>query len=96
MKANNYRSGFSIIEIIIVVAVVALGGALGYTYLNAQHKTATKDVSTQSAVATDVKLAPTVSGTSDLDVAATTVDQTDPETSNSADLNEFESELGDF
>lgn len=96
MTAARHQSGFSIIEVIIVVAIVALGGVLGYTYYSVQQKTASKDVSTQSAVATDVQPAPTVSGTSDLDVAATTIDQTDPETSSESDMSEFESELADF
>ena len=63
--------GFSIIEIIIVIAVIGVIAALGYVYVNrsAQVSNSTQEVSTA------VPEAPQITSTKDLDTATSTVEE---------------------
>lgn len=96
MKLRTKQSGFSIIEIVIVLVVLGIIGFLGYAFYNNQmHKTATND-NAQTTTAQDVQSAPTISKTSDLDTAATILDQADLSSNNSSDASQLDSELANF
>lgn len=75
MKTN---SGFSIVEALIAVAVVVLVGLVGYN-LYSMQQARNESTSEQQAVAKEVPEAPNIKDTSDLDEAAKTLDQIDPE-----------------
>jgi len=97
MKTRHDQSGFSIVEILLVVAVLAIIGFLGYTFYNNQvNKTASSDQqeSSQAVMVSDVNTAPAINSTSDLDAATKTLDQTDP--SSSSDVSQLDSELANF
>jgi len=101
MKIRTNQSGFSAVELLIIVAVVAVLGFVGYSVYNRQQtETADTDTSQQaseqSATASDVKSAPNISSTSDLDKASATLDQTDPGGSNNTDAGELDSQLSAF
>jgi prepilin-type N-terminal cleavage/methylation domain-containing protein len=85
MRRISSQHGFSIVETLLVVAVVVVLGLVGYKVYHRQHDTTATNSSqsTGSATANDVASAPEVKSTSDLDKAATTLDQTDPAASNS-------------
>jgi Tfp pilus assembly protein PilV len=84
MRTNTSQAGFSIVETLVVVVVLVALGFVGYKVYNRQHATtSTASQSTGSATANDVAAAPDVKTTSDLDKAATTLDQTDPGSSTS-------------
>lgn len=93
MLFSRAKSGFSIIELIIILVVVGLLSFVGYTaYQKLYPSTAnTADARTQTRVATDVKPIPTITSSSDLTTAETTLDQTD--TSSSSDLTALDSQL---
>lgn len=93
MKIRNTQSGFSVVEIVIIVTVIAVLGFVGYSVYNRQQ---TKTADTTSQTAGDVKSAPEINSTSDLDKASTTLDQTDPSGSNNTDAGELDSQLSAF
>lgn len=97
MTTRKNQIGFSIIEIIIGLVVVSLIGFVGYTFYTRQQAANNKTTSTNS-VATQVSVptAPTISSTSDLDKAGTTLDQVNVDGSNSSDSSQFDSQLSSF
>ncbi|MES2971285.1 MAG: hypothetical protein V4702_03130 [Patescibacteria group bacterium] len=101
MKLRTNQSGFSAVELIIILAVVAGLGFVGYTVYDRQPDKKTTDNTSQqpkneSATATDVGSAPEIKSTSDLDKASATLDQTDPDGSNSTDASQLDSEVSTF
>lgn len=83
-------SGFSIVEALIGVTVVVLIGLVGYNlYSMQQSKNAS--VSEQQSVANETPAAPEINETADLDEAAATLDQIDPE-ANDLEAAELDSE----
>jgi len=99
MSSRNNQSGFSIVEIVIALAVVVLIGFLGYTAFNRMQENQAANSSQadqQSPVANDVKTAPSINSTSDLNEAERTLDQTDPSGSNNTDANQLDNELSAF
>ena len=98
MSTLDARKGFSVVEIVIILAVVGIIGALGYTvYKNQTAKNSTADQTTsQAATASDVKSTPAIKSTADLDTAAATLDQTDPNGSDTSDASQLDTQLSDF
>lgn len=101
MKIRNH-AGFSVVELLIVVAVIAVLGFAGYSVYH-RHNTKTANNSTNgtaqtdsTAKATDVASSPKINSTSDLDKAAATLDQTDPDGSNGTDTSQLDAQLADF
>lgn len=70
--------GFSIVEVLIVVAVLVLVGLVGYN-LYSMQQARSDSAADQQAVAKETPEAPTINDTSDLDKATATLDQIDPE-----------------
>lgn len=91
---NDNRSGFTLIEVLVVVLVIAVIGALGFTFYGRMNQVA-KEPSDQSRIASDVKGAPEIKESSDLDEAASILDQTDPGRGTD-DLDQLESALSSF
>lgn len=101
MHIRSTQSGFSPVEVLIVVAVVAVLGLVGYTVYNRQQdKTAktgsTQQLASQTPTAEDVKAAPSVSSTGDLDKAMQVLDQTDPGGSNNSDASQLDGQVSNF
>lgn len=99
MKLRTNQSGFSIVEVIVVIVALAVIGLLGYTFYNSQvGKPASSDQasSSQSASANDVKTAPEITDTAGLDQAAATLDQTDPSGGSNDDTSQLDAELANF
>ena len=103
MKVHNNQSGFSIVELLIVVAVVAVWSFIGYAvYDRQQGKTTnpgsntTQQTTNQSSTANDVKSAPEINSTDDLDKAEAILDQTNPNGSNNVDANQLNSKTSAF
>lgn len=98
MRLKGNQSGFSIVEIVIVLAVVGFTGLLGYTAYNRIHdsKTASNQATVQPATASDVKSAPAIKSVSDLDSAQATLDQTNLGASSTTDANELDNEMSAF
>jgi prepilin-type N-terminal cleavage/methylation domain-containing protein len=104
MHVRSNQDGFTAIELVIVVLIVAILGFVGYTVYSRQNaKTvsnttpAVSPTSTNpSASAHDVASAPSISSSADLDKAATMLDQTDLNSSSSADSTQLDSQLSTF
>lgn len=101
MKLAKSQSGFSVIELVIILAVVGVLGFVGYTVYNRQQDKKTtgntsQSVNEESATASDVGSAPEIKSTSDLDRASATLDQTDPGGSNNGDASQLDSKLSTF
>lgn len=96
MRARTSQSGFSIIELIIALAILGVLVFVGYIVYDRQNdKTAdNRDTTSQSATKSDLPTAPEVTSTSDLDKAATVLDQTD--TSMDDDSEELDAQLQSF
>lgn len=101
MGIRTNQSGFSVIELVIVLLVVSIVGVIGYkVYNRSQNKTASS-TSAQSAEgsekATDVASVPTsVKTTSDLAKADKTLDATDPGSSNNSDSSQLDTAMAAF
>jgi prepilin-type N-terminal cleavage/methylation domain-containing protein len=81
------KSGFSVIEVVVVIAIVGIVTTLGVVGYNRWKQTetakkTTTDTSQQSAPAS----APAINKTSDLDTATTTVDKADLGDTDSSEL----------
>lgn len=97
MRLRTNQSGFSPVELVIVIAIVAVLGFVGYSVYDRQSsKTADVTGTSQSATASDVAPAPAVSSTSSLDEAAATLDQTDPSGTNNTDASQLDAQLTNF
>jgi Tfp pilus assembly protein PilV len=101
MKLRTSQSGFSVIEFVIIALVVVAIGVVGFTVYNRQqnkNNITDNDTATvaQSPTANDVKSAPAVSSTKDLDDASKVVDQTDVEGGSNTDSGQLDSQLSAF
>jgi len=95
MIFTRNQSGFTLVEIAIVIVVVGIIAFLGYTFYNNQIQKSASDESSQSAVAEDVDSAPEINSTEDLDAAEEVLDGTDP-SGNSSDSSQLDAELAEF
>lgn len=91
--SHSSQSGFSIIELVIVVAVVTLGGFLGFTYFAAQ-KAQVADTATSQARTADVPAAPVVNTTADLTAAEKALDSIT--VGSASDSSQLDAELANF
>ncbi|MEP7205265.1 MAG: prepilin-type N-terminal cleavage/methylation domain-containing protein [Candidatus Saccharibacteria bacterium] len=85
------KSGFSIIELVIVVVVVGLIGALGYTFYNRQQAT---NQATSTSRNADVASAPEIKTATDLNAASKVLDATT--VGDEGDNAQLDSELNNF
>lgn len=95
MRSN--QKGFSIIEVSIVILVVALVAFAGFYVYNRNHKTVTQEPTSSAQKTTEpttvkVKNVAVIKTTADLDKASATLDQTNPEDSNT-DVTTLDSQL---
>lgn len=97
MLSFKNQMGFSIVEVVIAIAVVGIGGYVGYTaYSRLQDKNtnSSAQVITQSPVANDIAPAPTITTTDDLTAAEKILDNTNID--NPSDTAELDTELSTF
>lgn len=104
MKSSNQQSGFSIIEVLIIAAMIIIVGFLGYAAYNAVTE-ANKSVdnaqqsaenNVESAIVTDVPAAPeSIKDTSDLDATIKLLDEIDLSETN-ADTTSLDSQSSEF
>jgi Tfp pilus assembly major pilin PilA len=95
------QKGFAFIELLLIVAVVAVIGLVGYKIYNDRSKTVTSESPTSSTsnkepASATVSPAPAVQTSADLDKASQTLDQNDPATANSADSAQLDKDSADF
>ncbi len=99
MNLSKSRSGFSVVELIIILAVIGVLGFAGYRVYNSQDKKPATDTNSQAAeespTANDVKSAPEIKTSDDLSKAEEALDQTDPDSSNT-DASHLDSEVSAF
>ncbi len=100
MSHRNNQAGFSGVVLLVTLAVIAAVALVGIRMRNASQQTlsssASHSVVNKSPTATNVKTAPAVSSTNDLNAAAATLDQTDPASSNSADSGQLDGQTAAF
>lgn len=90
------QSGFSVIEVIITLVIIAaIGGAGYYLYSQRADDTANTQNSSQSTAATGVAEAPAINATADLTTAEQALDQTNLDASD-ADTQELNQNLADL
>lgn len=81
--------GFSVVEILLVIVVLAIIGLLGYMFLTRSQMAATNHSDTSEVAAPEIKQ------TADLDTAQSVVDSTDPDTALD-DLDQLDKEAESF
>ena len=102
MRIRTNQSGFSVVELVIILAVVAILGLLGYAVHNrigtktASNAGTSQTASSQPATASDVASSPAINSASDLNKAAATLDRTDPSGSNNSDVSQLDSQMSSF
>lgn len=85
-------SRLSTIKIVVIVAAITVMGIIGYKLYIINQERQAIDISNISGVPTP----PTITTTSDLDKAQTTIEDLQIESSNSDDLSELDNELAEF
>jgi prepilin-type N-terminal cleavage/methylation domain-containing protein len=97
MSLRKQQAGFSIVELVLVIVVVAALGLVGYVVnKNRSTYTAAPASSTPAAASASVSSAPQVTTTSDLYKASATLYQNDPGTANSSDSSQLDSQTSAF
>lgn len=102
MNIRKSQTGFSAVEMLVTLVVIAVLALVGYTVYSRgkTNNTATSNNSQQSneesAIASDVKSAPDINSAEDLDKAAAVLDETDPSGSNNNDSIRLESHSANF
>lgn len=95
MSFRKNQSGFSAVELVIILVVAGALAFVGFTVYSRQQNNKPADSSTsQSAVANDVPSAPEVKSTGDLDKASATLDSVNLD--DSSDSSQLDSELNTF
>lgn len=96
MKLSKSQSGFSVVEVLIVLVVVGVISFVGYTFLNganaSRQKGLEKSQANTQATEKSVPAAPAIEKTSDLDKASATLDKMDT----TSDTSELDTELNNF
>jgi prepilin-type N-terminal cleavage/methylation domain-containing protein len=98
MKLLKNQTGFSVVEVAVVVVILAILGFAGYTVYSKQRdskKTSSNTSQDANSAAGQVKSAPDINSTSDLDKAQATLDQTNPDATDS-DTAELDTQLSAF
>jgi len=93
MKTRLNQYGFSVVEAVIAVIVLAVVGFGGYVVYQSRQADNTKSSTSQQTATED---SPTVDSAADLDKVDATLDQTDPDGSNTNDLEQLDSQLDEF
>ena len=88
------QSGFAVFEFLIIFVVVAVIGALGYTFYGRMNEKTAVNLN-QSPTASDAQEAPQISRASDLDKAEEVINNTNPEISDS-DFEDIEKMMAEF
>lgn len=102
MRTRTKQSGFSILELSLIVVVVAALGLVGWAvYQNQQASDKAQLLSsdpapTPATTATNISPAPEIKSTDDLDKALQALEQNDPSTTNSSDSKLLDSQTGTF
>jgi prepilin-type N-terminal cleavage/methylation domain-containing protein len=95
MRKTN--SGFSAVEILVVLVVVGIVGGLGYVFYNRMQgdtTPATQASTTQPMTTSDVPTAPQITTVSDLDNAQQALDQSN--VSSSSDTSQLDNNTSSF
>jgi prepilin-type N-terminal cleavage/methylation domain-containing protein len=85
MERNMRKSGFSAVEVIVVLVIVGIIVALGVVGYNRWKQTQTKSSSTNTSQQSTAD-APEIKKTSDLDKATTVLDQSNLDDASASDL----------
>lgn len=99
MKLRKNQSGFSAVELVVVLVVVAAVAFIGYgIYSNHTNKVTNNNTPAYTPLNTSstVSTAPAVTSASGLDQALQTLNQNDPSTANASDSNQLNSQLSGF
>lgn len=88
------KTGFSFIGFLFILLALVLLGFGGYWVYTRKHKT-TPPVAT-TLPTTEPTTVPAISSTNDLDTALNALDKTNPDSGNSSDLTQVESDASGF
>lgn len=97
MSIRKNQAGFSVVEVVLLLAIAGLLAYIGYRVYGQYSSTNnpnTASTSSESRVASDVPSAPQIKSTRDLDKASATLDQIDVNAS--GDNSKLDSELESF
>lgn len=96
MRIRNTQTGFAILELVLVVAVLAAAGlAAWYVYQKQQTVTPSNSSNNTTTASVTIPSAPQVKTSADLNSALTALDQADPSSDN-ADLTQLNSQASGF
>ena len=100
MRKPQHQSGFAIVELVLVVAVLTAAVLTGWWVYQHQQTPAASTSSSKSVssspVANDVAPAPQVQSTSDLDKAMQTLDQNSSSNDDNSDLSQLNNQTTDL
>jgi Tfp pilus assembly protein PilE len=101
MRNKEKSSGFTVVELVLIVVVLAVAGFTGWWVYQRQQDTtvsspATAALNDTSPVATNVSSAPAIQSSSDLNNALQVLSQNDPSAGNSSDINHLNTQTSGF
>ncbi len=92
---RSKQQGFSAVEAVIIVLVIAAIGVVGYTVYNRKHNAKAEPSASQQRVNGTTPVAPAIEDTSDLDSATKTLDDTNIDAT-ASDSRQLDSEINRF
>ena len=100
MRRSRNQLGFTVIELVLMVAIVALIGGVGYkiykTKKSVDRATNNTEAVLESPISTKAKEQSTIDNAKDLNEAGAYLDELGSTSEDDKDLSQLESELGAF
>ncbi len=96
MMTYKKQAGFSIIEVLVVVIMLSIGGVVGWKFYELQKNQSNLASSSQTTDSRSAETIPPINSLADLNIASKTIDEIDVDQENDTDLSQLDADLEEF